>query len=425
MWEILCFKASLMDRVKKLEILLEFGKKIQAERNIEKLIKLLTEEATELLEAERATVFVLDKEKKKLWSLVGLGLDKQKIEIPMNEGIAGYVATTGESLNVPNAYKDERFNKEIDKKTGFRTKTILAVPIRNLKGEIMGVFQVLNKKDTTFNEEDEEILNMLASQAGVAIENSKLYSQLKEAFSSFIESLAQALDARDHITSGHTLRVANLSMLIGKKLGLNEEEIEILHHAAWLHDIGKIGIKDSVLAKPGKLTEEEFNHIKTHTILTKQILDKIKFYGKMKDIPLIASSHHERYDGRGYNLGLKGTEIPLLSRIISVSDVFDALTSKRHYRDPMPILQVLEIIEDGKGKNFDPKIVEIFFTLSLFEILNVIKLGRKKLKLTPEEENLLKSINLKTFFSFLKKKQNTPFEMEVIETFNKIYLDNA
>ncbi|RLD15974.1 MAG: hypothetical protein DRI36_06360 [Caldiserica bacterium] len=398
-----------MDRVKKLEILLEFGKKIQAERNIEKLIKLLTEEATELLEAERATVFVLDKEKKKLWSLVGLGLDKQKIEIPMNEGIAGYVATTGESLNVPNAYKDERFNKEIDKKTGFRTKTILAVPIRNLKGEIMGVFQVLNKKDTTFNEEDEEILNMLASQAGVAIENSKLYSQLKEAFSSFIESLAQALDARDHITSGHTLRVANLSMLIGKKLGLNEEEIEILHHAAWLHDIGKIGIKDSVLAKPGKLTEEEFNHIKTHTILTKQILDKIKFYGKMKDIPLIASSHHERYDGRGYNLGLKGTEIPLLSRIISVSDVFDALTSKRHYRDPMPILQVLEIIEDGKGKNFDPKIVEIFFTLSLFEILNVIKLGRKKLKLTPEEENLLKSINLKTFFSFLKKKQNTPY----------------
>ena len=158
-----------MDRVKKLEILLEFGKKIQAERNIEKLIKLLTEEATELLEAERATVFVLDKEKKKLWSLVGLGLDKQKIEIPMNEGIAGYVATTGESLNVPNAYKDERFNKEIDKKTGFRTKTILAVPIRNLKGEIMGVFQVLNKKDTTFNEEDEETVNMLASQAGVAI----------------------------------------------------------------------------------------------------------------------------------------------------------------------------------------------------------------------------------------------------------------
>jgi len=424
-WEILCFKKCLkMETINKFKLLIEFGKKVSAQRNIEKLLSLLTEEACHILEAERATVFILDKDEKKLWSLVGVGLRSQKIEIPHDKGIAGFVAQKGISLNIPDAYKDDRFNKEVDKKTGFITKTILAVPMKNLKGEVIGVFQVLNKKDTVFTSEDEEVLNIISSQAAISIENSQLYTQLKEAFSSFIEALAETLDARDHITSGHTLRVANLSMLIGKKMGFSDNELEILHHSAWLHDIGKIGVRESVLTKPGRLTDEEFEHMKEHTIITRQILEKIKFPKNMKLIPLIASSHHERYDGKGYNRGLKKTEIPLEARIIMVADVFDAITSKRHYREPMPILQVLEIIEKGKGTQFDPKVVEVFFSLSIYEILKVVKMGREVFYINEEEEKILKDVRVREFFDILRKKENIPFEEKIIEIFNKKYLDN-
>lgn len=413
-----------METIEKFRTLIEFGKRVSAERDIEKLISLLTEEACHILEAERATVFILNKDEKKLWSLVGVGLKSQKIEIPYDKGIAGYVARKGVSLNISDAYKDERFNKEIDIKTGFITKTILAVPMRNLKGEIIGVFQVLNKKDTVFTVEDEEILNIISSQAAVSIENSNLYIQLKKSFSSFIEALAQTLDARDHLTSGHTLRVANLSMLIGKKMGFKKEELEVLHDSAWLHDIGKIGIREYILTKPGKLTDEEFQQMKQHTAITKRILEKINFPKDMKDIPLIASSHHERYDGKGYNRGLKKTEIPLGARIIAVADVFDALTSKRHYREPMPILEVFGILDKGKGNQFDPRVVETFFSLSVYEVIEVIKMGREVFEVIKEEQELLKGISVRDFFNILKKSDNTAFEHKIIEVFNKKYLDN-
>jgi len=174
-----------------------------------------------------------------------------------------------------------------------------------------------------------------------------------------LDLLGRASDYRDQETGAHILRVSKYSLLLSKALGQSREIQDLLYYASPLHDIGKMGIPDRILLKPGKLIDEEFEIIKTHTTLGYEILKN--FSSKyLKAGAVIALSHHEKFDGSGYPKGLKGTEIPIFGRIVSLADVFDALTSKRPYKDPWPIEKIVDYIRQEKGKHFDPNLVDLF-----------------------------------------------------------------
>jgi len=406
--------------------LVKIGQAVAAEKDINVLIKTIAEETKIALNADRCTVYLYDQEHNELYSKVATGLDDVKeLRIPADKGLAGHVVQTGETINIKDAYKDYRFNPDIDKKTGYRTKTILCMPIKNFNQEIIGVFQVLNKFDETFTIDDEDLLVAIASSAGISLENAQLFErqrkmleEQKVLFDSFIETLASSIDARDKITSGHSTRVKMYASLIAEEFGLEKKDISILEKAAALHDIGKIGIRDSVLQKEGKLTPEEYKHIQEHVEITHNILNKIHMSEDFKQITEIACSHHEKFDGTGYYRGLKGEEIPFGGRILAVSDVFDAITSKRHYRDKMPIEKVIDIIMNGSGSHFDPLVVEKFLSIKLDKIVSVFLTENAGVLLSNEDKITLSKYNLlDLYYSIVNNCSNM-----LLQVFNKYYV---
>lgn len=408
--------------------LLKVGRTIAVETNIDTLLKIIAQEIKQALNADRCTVFLLDEEKHELWSKVALGLGMQEIRFASNLGLAGHVATTGETVNIKDAYTDKRFNKEIDMQTGYKTKTILCMPIRNLSHQIVGVFQVLNKKGGEFTAKDEDLLIAIGSSAGIALENANLFNkqkilieEQKQLFSSFIDTLSASIDARDKITSGHSKRVTMYASLICDELNMNEKEKEVIKHASLLHDIGKIGIKDSILQKEGKLTPEEYDHIKQHANITHDILGKIYVSKEFENVAQIASSHHERYDGTGYFQGLKGDDIPLGGRILAVSDVFDAITSKRHYRSKMQIQDAIKILMDGSGSHFDKKIVDVFLSITCDKIINVLTCDFN-LEISQNDRLLLEQYKLADLYAILtKEEEGESREKTAAQVFDKYY----
>lgn len=184
--------------------------------------------------------------------------------------------------------------------------------------------------------------------------------QNRQLLDSYFTTLAVALDARDPYTAGHSLRVAEYSVIIGQLAGMNGQKLDNLRKSALLHDIGKIGVRDSVLFKEGKLTDEEFDQIKSHPVLGENILRQIEPVEKMAPYLAGVRSHHERYDGQGYPDGLAGMAIPLHGRIIAVADAYDAMTSDRPYRKGMPHDRALVILEQGRGSQWDPEFAGLF-----------------------------------------------------------------
>ena len=299
-----------------------------------------------------------------------------------------------------------------------------------MKHEILGVFQVLNKQNGTFTKEDEDVLIAIGSSAGIAIENAKLFesqqfmiNQQKELFKSFIDTLAASIDARDKITAGHSNRVKMYSELICDVMDTDETTKANIIHAAVLHDIGKIGIRDAVLQKNGKLTDDEYKHIQEHVRITYDILNRVYISEEFKEVAEIASSHHEKYDGTGYFRKLKGEEIPFGGRVLAVSDVFDAITSKRHYRDKMPIKNALEIIKSGAWQHFDGNIVEAFFKIHLDRLVDVFLSEVDSVLYDTKDRETLAKYDLGYLYEILCKESDTltQEESDLIELFNRYY----
>lgn len=404
--------------------LLKIGQAVSAETNIDVLLKVIAEETKAAIQADRCSVFLYDKENEELWSKVALGMESQEIRFPVNKGLAGHVVKTGETINIKDAYCDDRFNKEIDMQTGYKTKTILCMPIKNLNQQIIGAFQVLNKFDGEFSEEDEDLLVAIGSSAGIALENAQLFKkqnemllEQKQVFASFIDTLAASIDARDKITAGHSSRVRLYSGLIAREMKLDDKLIEIIETAATLHDIGKIGIRDSVLQKEGKLTDDEYQHIQEHVSITHNILERIHMSDDFKRVAEIACSHHEKYNGCGYYRKLAGENIPLGGRILAVSDVFDAITSKRHYRDKMPMLNVIEILLKDSGTHFDKKIVDCFLSISTDKLVKVF-LTENHLVMEKNHEEILNQYSMMDLNQVLVKGQQ-----EELSESEKVFVD--
>jgi response regulator RpfG family c-di-GMP phosphodiesterase len=234
--------------------------------------------------------------------------------------------------------------------------SLVSVPLR-MKTRLLGwICAVSFTKHKRFNEGQRKLLSIVGSRAAAAIENARLYEDLRATFQQTIQGLARAIDKMDRYTSGHSERVATYATYLAVKLGLPLDVIEIVRQSALMHDIGKLGCVMN-LNKPGKLTQDEYEVFKRHPVYGRDILDPIKFLH-----PLIPGVHlhHERWDGRGYPLGLKGNDVPLIARIIAVADTYDAMTSDRAYRRALPHEVAVGEIERCSGTQFDPEVSHSF-----------------------------------------------------------------
>lgn len=309
------------------------------------------------IECDRVTVFRLVEEEGRLVSIYAEGIEQGEISLGIRLGIAGLVAVTKQEAILDDAASDPRFDNRFDATTGYVTKNMLCLPIRARKGDVLGVVQVINKQDGNFDAHDVDVLRSLAAVFAVFIENAMLFDDQDVQFHSLLEVMAASIDAKDAMTAGHSKKVAEIALRIGRVLGFSGPELEVLKVAALLHDYGKIGISDAVLKKEGGLTIEERQHIQHHAKMTYSILEKIYFARKYRAVPLVAGCHHEYLDGSGYPQGLTSKQIPFMSKILTVADVYEALTADRHYRKGMSSEQAISILRDGVDSRFDRNVV--------------------------------------------------------------------
>ncbi len=217
---------------------------------------------------------------------------------------------------------------------------------------------LLDKKDVPkFSTFDQSLAQSMANQLSLALENSSLYQMLKESYLATIRSLASAVEVRDPYTRGHSDEVARYSVMIAEALGLSYGEIELIKFASILHDVGKIAIPRAILEKPSSLNPKEWNNVKRHPSLSRQLLLPVKPLAKI--IPWVCH-HHERYDGKGYVDGLKKDDIPLVARILAVADTYSAMTSERPYRKAKNKEEAIEELKRVAGTQLDPMIVKVF-----------------------------------------------------------------
>jgi GAF domain-containing protein len=384
--------ARSFDVREQLRKLTQLGIALTAERDVNHLLDRILFEARRFTGAEAGTLYVREKgDRLRFCTVQNDAMPASSIPAGSSAGtgtiaisrtsIAGYVAATGEVLNLRDVYEipgtsEFRFNDEFDRRTGYRTQSVLAVPMREPDGRVLGVIQLINARDGIgrgigpFDKRFESLVIALASQAGVALENAQLTAELKRAYEETIMRLARAAEYRDADTGDHIRRMSLYSAEVARGIGMPEEAVANLLLAAPMHDVGKIAVPDEILKKPGKLTPEERREMERHTTYGGEILGGT-------DVPLlvlsqtIALTHHEKWDGSGYPRGLAGEAIPLVGRVCALADVFDALTSKRVYKEAMPVEQACEIVRSGRGTHFDPAVVDAFF--ATFEKVLAVK----------------------------------------------------
>jgi HD-GYP domain-containing protein (c-di-GMP phosphodiesterase class II) len=287
------------------------------------------------------------------------------VRVPAGKGIIGYVVHSGETVLVADTRQDARHYSQVDQDSGFETRSILAVPLKArtvvLGGEqgatqehIIGGLEALNKLEGTFDQEDARLLETFANQTATVLEIARLYTNTSDLLIGVVKALTTAIDAKDPYTEGHSQRVSDFSLAIARELDIPTETINHLRIAGLLHDVGKIGVPDMVLKKPGYLDDREMAEMKKHPMIGEKIMKPVSIL--QGELPAIAE-HHEHVDGTGYPKGLSGEEISLIGRIVAVADVFDALTSDRHYRQGQAAEQVFQELLAGVGTHFDANCV--------------------------------------------------------------------
>jgi putative nucleotidyltransferase with HDIG domain len=229
----------------------------------------------------------------------------------------------------------------------------LSVPLQ-VGGAVVGILTASREREP-FGGVDRDVARVIAAQGAIALENIRLFQQLRQSYWKMVYALAATVDLRDQPTRGHSDRLAQYAVAIGARLGLSAERLEDLRIAALLHDIGKIGIGDAILRKPTDLTPEEYDWMKTHTLMGAKILAMADFPPRVVEAVLF---HHERFDGTGYPLGLQGDHIPLEARILAGADALESMTSTRAYRAAMPLAHALAELERGRGSQFDPQVLD-------------------------------------------------------------------
>jgi putative nucleotidyltransferase with HDIG domain len=314
--------------------------------------------AAQVTGAQRVSVMLLDRSRRflKIRSAIGVSSDEAARTVqPVGKGIAGKVAQTGKPIRMTQRAIDYKPVVDNDRINIYKSNSWLSLPLV-IGQEVFGVINLTDKLDgSDFSREDEQIMQTLVEKAGTKLENQALYEGIYSNLIDTLNALVTSIEAKDPYTHDHSQRVTEYAMSIARIMGLGEDEVEMLNFAAMLHDIGKIGVRDDVLLKNGKLTNEEYDVIKLHPIVGERI---VKPLGLVCEEVSIIRHHHERYDGNGYPDRLKGEDIPLLARIVAVADAFDAMTSTRAYRRALPIEAATNELIRCSGVQFDPKVVE-------------------------------------------------------------------
>jgi len=411
----------MLTRKEKMENLVDLGITINQISDLDFMLEKVLTEARHLFSADAGSIYIktedklkfsysqnhtlqnrLDKGKKLLYTTFSIPID--------NNSIAGYVANNGTILNIPNAYKIPKsypvsFNSSFDKMVGYHTKSMLTLPLTNSRRQTIGVLQLINATDDNgkvrkFAKTDESLVQHFALYAANAIER----TQMTRTTIMRMISMAELRDPKE--TGPHVNRVAAYSVEIfeayAKKKNMPQDEIDAkrdsFRMAAMLHDVGKVAISDTILKKPGRFTDDEYTVMKTHTILGAQLFSDAQ--SKFDEISsLVSLNHHEKWDGTGYPgfidintgkpipghidkngnpRGKRGEEIPLYGRIVALADVYDALCSRRVYKEAWTEDQVLETLRKDSGTHFDPELVDVFF--DIYDVIN--SLG----KLYPDNE---------------------------------------
>ncbi|HOI91231.1 MAG TPA: GAF domain-containing protein [Candidatus Rifleibacterium sp.] len=343
----------LKRKVLELNTLHEVGKNLGLVLDINKLLELVIDLTARVLGGVKTSSIILHDEETDCLQVMlykGSRSIASLQPIKAGEGIAGKVFERGEPIIINDF-------SSTDQGTGVTGRSSICVPLK-VKEKTIGVLSVSDKlTGDPFDGSDLDMLVTLASQISVSLYNAQLYEDLEASYLSAVRALANSIDAKDAYTRGHSERVARYSMEIGRVMGLTGDEIKNLHIGALLHDIGKIGIAEAIINKSSRLTDEEYQEIKTHPSRGASIIEPAKFL--KEKVPLI-KYHHERFDGKGYPDGLKGEEIPLMARIVCCADSFDAMTSKRAYRDTMPLEEARKELIRCSGSQFDPRVVNAF-----------------------------------------------------------------
>jgi len=394
----------MLDRKQKLQRIIQLGLEVSQIKDLDILLEKVLTEARRLVDADAGSLYIVEEKMLKfsysqndtLVKKLGKGrkLIYTTFSMPINNNsIAGFVANNGTLLNIPDAYKISKsmpfhFDSSYDEKVGYETHSMLTVPLKNVRDECIGVLQLINamneKNDIiAFTEEDEPLVKHFANYAATAIER----AQMTRTTIMRMISMAELRDPKE--TGPHVNRVAAYALEIYETWAHNkevaQEEIDkqrdALRMAAMLHDVGKVAISDTILKKPGRFNDDEYEIMKQHTWLGARL-----FADARSDFDEIAAEvaqhHHERYDGNGYPgyvdvmtgeplekhkdadgkaMGKKGEEIPIFGRVVALADVYDALCSRRVYKEAWDEAKVLTVIKEERGKQFDPEVVDAFF----------------------------------------------------------------
>ncbi len=475
-------------RIDKLTAIVGVATAMTEQRDLDTLLVMIVNEVTKVVDAERSSLFIYDRDRDELWSKVAEG--SSEIRFPASKGLAGSVVTSGKIINIDDAYSDPRFNKQFDVQTGFRTRAVLTVPMLNSKGERVGVIQTLNKRDGgSFTREDEELLIALGGVAAAAISNVQLQDEIEHLFEGFVNASVVAIESRDPSTAGHSGRVAALSVALAEALEnferdkfpwskhkFSKDALQELRYAALLHDFGKVGVRESVLVKANKLYPSDLEvieqryetirrtlqleslqrqmevmlsggaavmkglfeererlgkqlaevddelvfiraanlpavmpqgsferlgeiakrtfedsrglrhphlnerevellsirkgtlgplerlEIESHVVHTHRFLSQIPWTRTLRGVPDIAFGHHEKLSGNGYPRALPAESITVQSRIITITDIYDALTAAdRPYKRALPHEKALDILHlEAKDGNIDRALLDLF-----------------------------------------------------------------
>jgi response regulator RpfG family c-di-GMP phosphodiesterase len=327
-------------------------------------LNVILHETVRQLGVDAAAVLLLDRRTQTLGYAAGHGFHTRRIaesRLRVGEGHAGRVAMDRAMLRTSLTASPCRQRAELLEGEGF--ETYCGLPLI-AKGEVRGVLEIFHRTRLEPDAEWSEFADALAGQAAIAIDSATLFADLQrvnanlvQAYDSTLEGWSRALDLRDRETEGHTQRVTDLAITLAREIGIHEDELVHLRRGAMLHDIGKMGIPDSILLKPGPLNEDEWRVMRQHPVLAYELLIPISYLRPAVDIPYC---HHERWDGKGYPRGLRGEEIPLSARVFAVVDVWDALLSDRPYRKAWSASSARQYISSLSGAHFDPVIIDAF-----------------------------------------------------------------
>jgi putative nucleotidyltransferase with HDIG domain len=358
----------LKDRRSQLKALMGVGNMINSSQGRQRVLEEVMDSLVTLMHAERGFL-MLRQGNGELKPQVARGIAHINLvekEFEFSRTIVRRVAESCQPVLTTNAQEDPRFENQVSI-AAYQLRSIICAPLK-IKDQLIGVIYVDNRARTgIFRESDLELVSAFANQAAVAIDNADLFENLQKsnrdlekAYQATLEGWVRALDLRDKETEGHTQRVTVLTERLARSMGVKGDALVNITRGALLHDIGKMGIPDSILLKKGELTEEERSMIREHPNMARKMLKDIEFLWPAIDIPYC---HHEKWDGSGYPRGLKGMDIPFAARVFAIVDVWDALISDRPYRKALPPDEVRRHIKADSGSHFDPNVVKAFMEL--------------------------------------------------------------